>query len=76
MFRCGKLQWLHHRYRIRELREPKGLLGRTDEATVLVRKDAEQRIGAAALAELAALHLGNAKVSALDDGLQRGRSAT
>ncbi|QNI10016.1 glycine betaine ABC transporter substrate-binding protein [Mycobacterium kubicae] len=64
-------QWLHHRYQIRELEEPKGLLGGTDQATVLVRRDAEQRIGTAALTELAALHLGNAKVSELDDRLQR-----
>jgi glycine betaine/proline transport system substrate-binding protein len=63
-------QWLHHRYRIRELDEPKGLLGGTDQATLIVRRDAEQRIGAAALAELAQLHLGNARVSELDDLLQ------
>lgn len=65
-------QWLHHRYRIRELREPKGLLGGRDEATLIVRRAAEERIGAAALTELAALHLGNARVSELDDLLQRG----
>jgi glycine betaine/proline transport system substrate-binding protein len=64
-------QWLHHRYRIRELRDPKGLLGGRDEATLIVRRDAEERIGAAALTELAALHLGNARVSELDDLLQR-----
>jgi glycine betaine/proline transport system substrate-binding protein len=64
-------QWLHHRYRIRELRDPKGLLGGRDEATLIVRRDAEPRIGAAALAALAALHLGNARVSELDDRLQR-----
>ncbi|OBI76312.1 hypothetical protein A9X01_03880 [Mycobacterium asiaticum] len=63
--------WLHHRYRIRELKEPRGLLGGTDATTLIVRKDAEQRIGAAALAELATLHLGNARVSELDDLLQR-----
>ncbi|OBJ82106.1 glycine betaine ABC transporter substrate-binding protein [Mycobacterium asiaticum] len=63
--------WLHHRYRIRELREPRGLLGGTDAATLIVRKDAEGRIGAAALAELATLHLGNSRVSELDDLLQR-----
>jgi glycine betaine/proline transport system substrate-binding protein len=64
-------QWLHHRYRIRELREPRGLLGGRDQATLLVRLDAEERIGAAALDELAKLHLGNARVSELDDLLQR-----
>jgi glycine betaine/proline transport system substrate-binding protein len=64
-------QWLHHRYRIRELREPNGLLGGKDQATLIVRKDAEPRIGGAALGELRELHLGNAKVSELDDRLQR-----
>jgi len=64
-------QWLHHRYRIREVREPKGLLGGTDRATLIIRKDAEQRVGAAALGELRTLHLGNATVSELDDLLQR-----
>jgi glycine betaine/proline transport system substrate-binding protein len=63
-------QWLHHRYRIRELREPKGLLGGKDQATLIVRKDAEERIGTAALAELATLYLGNARVSELDDLIQ------
>lgn len=63
-------QWLHHRYTIRELREPSGLLGGTDEATLIVRKDAEARIGEAALVELSGLQLGNARVSELDDELQ------
>jgi len=63
-------QWLHHRYHIRELRDPKGLLGGQDQATLIVRKDSEPRIGAAALAELEGLHLGNARVSELDDRLQ------
>jgi glycine betaine/proline transport system substrate-binding protein len=60
-------QWLHHRYRIRALDEPKGLLGGRDQATLIVRLDAEALIGEDALAELAALHLGNARVSELDD---------
>lgn len=71
-------QWLHHRYSIRALEEPRGLLGGTDQATLVVRKDAEERIGAAALNELAGLHLGNARVSELDDLLQEqlaGKSA-
>jgi glycine betaine/proline transport system substrate-binding protein len=63
-------QYLHHRYRIRALEEPKGLLGGKDEATLLVRRDAEARIGASTLAELGALHLGNDRVSALDDALR------
>jgi glycine betaine/proline transport system substrate-binding protein len=63
-------QALHNRYKIRALDEPKGLLGGTDKATLIVRRDAEARIGAAALAELARLHLGNDRVSALDDALR------
>lgn len=64
-------QWLHNRYRIRALAEPKGLLGGKDKATLIVRKEAEARIAPAALAALAALHLGNARVSALDDQLRQ-----
>lgn len=63
-------QWLHHRYKIRELIEPKGLLGGQDKATLIVRNDAKALIGEAALSELANLHLGNARVSELDDGLR------
>lgn len=65
--------WLHHRYRIRALDEPKGLLGGRDAATLLVRKDAEAPIGRRALRGLARLHLGNTTVSALDDQLQRSQ---
>jgi glycine betaine/proline transport system substrate-binding protein len=64
-------QWLHHRYRIRELEDPKRLLGGRDHATLIVRKDAIQRIGMAAIGELEGMHLGNARVSELDDLLQR-----
>lgn len=66
-------QWLNHRYKIRALLEPRGLLGGRDEATLIVRKEAEALIGESALAGLARLSLGNAKVSALDDALQRAR---
>ncbi|UOM36675.1 glycine betaine ABC transporter substrate-binding protein [Acuticoccus sp. I52.16.1] len=64
-------QWLNHRYRIRELEEPRGLLGGRDEATLVVRRDAEALIGEPALARLSGLTLGNARVSALDDALRR-----
>jgi glycine betaine/proline transport system substrate-binding protein len=63
-------QALHHRYRIRALDEPRGLLGGRDGATLIVRRDAEARIGEAALAELSRLHIGNSRVSALDDALR------
>jgi glycine betaine/proline transport system substrate-binding protein len=45
-------RWLHNRYRIRELHQPKGLPGGTDQATLLVRREAESRISTSALAEL------------------------
>jgi glycine betaine/proline transport system substrate-binding protein len=64
-------QWLHARYRIRALREPQGLLGGQDQATLLVRKDAVDRIGTAALDDLTMLYLGNDRVSELDDRLHR-----
>lgn len=67
-------QWLHHRYRIRALEDPKGLLGGIDNATLIVRKDAKTRLGGPALAELSALYLGNARVSALDDALHTYRT--
>jgi glycine betaine/proline transport system substrate-binding protein len=63
-------QYLHNRYKIRALDEPLGMLGTRDEATLLVRKDAEAIVGPEALAELSDLHIGNDKVSALDDELR------
>lgn len=59
-------QWLHARHAIRALAEPLGLLGGTDKATLIVRKDALPRIAPAALTALRTLHLGNAAVSRLD----------
>jgi glycine betaine/proline transport system substrate-binding protein len=64
-------QFLHARHQIRALSEPKGLLGGTDRATLIVRRDAEEKVGAAALEELSGLRLGNAKVSELEDRLVR-----
>lgn len=66
-------QWLHHRHLIRALEDPKGLLGGVDNATLIVRKDAKQALGEAALTELSSLYLGNARVSALDDALRTSR---
>jgi glycine betaine/proline transport system substrate-binding protein len=64
-------QALHHRHKIRSLAEPKGLLGGTDQATLIVRRDAEARIGVAALDELSRFTIGNARLSALNDALRR-----
>lgn len=61
-------QYLHNRYRIRPLEEPKGLLGGKDDATLIVRSDAIAKIGPA-IDELSALYLGNDRVSAMDDEL-------
>ncbi|WP_118137963.1 glycine betaine ABC transporter substrate-binding protein [Oceanicella sp. SM1341] len=66
-------QYLHARYRIRALEEPRGLLGGADEATLVIRRDAMARVAPAALEELSRLHLGNARVSALDDALRQRR---
>ncbi|KAJ8138943.1 hypothetical protein OY671_007845, partial [Metschnikowia pulcherrima] len=63
-------QFLHHRHRIRALDEPKGLLGGVDQATSIIRRDAEESIGSECLAALGRFRLGNARVSALDDALQ------
>lgn len=64
-------QYLHARHEIRALAEPKGLLGGTDQATLIIRKDAEEKVGTAALDELSKMNLGNARVSELEDVLVR-----
>lgn len=66
-------QYLHARYKIRELAEPEGLLGGTDQATLIVRRDAEARIDPMAMDALAGLHLGNQRVSELEDRLVRSQ---
>ncbi|GAB2875119.1 glycine betaine ABC transporter substrate-binding protein [Microbulbifer echini] len=63
-------QFLHHRFQIRALEEPEGLLGGTDKATLLTRKSSEMFIGEKALKALKQLYLGNERVSELDDLLQ------
>jgi len=64
-------QFLHNRYKIRALTEPKGLLGTQDEATLIIRKDAKPKICEAALDELSQLYIGNQKLSALEDRLRQ-----
>lgn len=66
---------LHLHHRIRRLQDPLMALGATDNATVLVRRESEQLVGAAALDDLAGLYLGNALVAELDDKIRR-RSST
>ena len=62
-------QYLHNRYEIRALSEPRGLLGGQDQATLIVRKDVVEKIDPNALIVLSNLYLGNARVSQLDDEL-------
>ncbi|WP_397452361.1 glycine betaine ABC transporter substrate-binding protein [Pseudomonas sp. NA-150] len=64
-------QYLHHRYRIRALQEPMGLLGGADDATLLIRRDAEPRLSAQTLAILADLHLGNSVVTRIDHAIRK-----
>nr|WP_320136102.1 glycine betaine ABC transporter substrate-binding protein [uncultured Amphritea sp.] len=64
-------QFLHNRYTIRALKEPMGLLGGKDEATLIVRKDARERIGAEAMQALSHIYIGNKKLSALEDELRQ-----
>ncbi|MEO0322449.1 MAG: glycine betaine ABC transporter substrate-binding protein [Myxococcota bacterium] len=66
-------QFLHHRHTIRALREPRGLLGQRDEATLVVRKDAFDALGESALEELRRLTIGNERLSRLEDELRRSR---
>jgi len=68
-------QYLHEQYSIRELKDPKGLLGGTDDATLIVRKEALGALPTAALTELRQLTLGNAETSRLDFMLSRGTAS-
>ncbi|MEO0486108.1 MAG: glycine betaine ABC transporter substrate-binding protein [Pseudomonadota bacterium] len=64
-------QWLHTEAKLRELRDPKGLLGGQDDATLVLRKDAAHKISAAGLSFLRKVTLGNAVVSELDQAICR-----
>lgn len=59
-------QYLHHRYVIRELTEPLGLLRGRDAATLVLRREAAGLLPEATLGWLRRLHLGNAAVAELD----------
>ena len=59
-------QFLHHRYTIRALEEPKGLLGGQDEATLIVSRSVIGDFEPPLLAELKALSPGNDAISELD----------
>lgn len=59
-------QFLHARHRIRELREPRGLLRGRDRATLIAHKDFMRQLAPDLVETLALLHLGNEVVSQLD----------
>ncbi|WP_026970821.1 glycine betaine ABC transporter substrate-binding protein [Aliagarivorans marinus] len=61
-----KPQFLHHKYRIRELTEPKGLLGIVDRAVLLMRESQASRFSDAQLKTLDALRFDNEIIAMLD----------
>lgn len=61
-----KPQFLHHQFKIRELIEPKGLLGIVDRAVLLLREDRSKQFSEAQLAQLDALRFSNEIIAALD----------
>lgn len=69
-------QFLHHRYRIRELKDPRGLLGNVDRAVLLAREDRLALLTRAEIQVLDNIRLSNPIVAELDDAFNRGeRSA-
>lgn len=64
-------QYLHHRHRIRALHEPKHLLGGVDEATLIIRREAEALIHPGTLQTLAKLQLDNDVVTMLDHRIRK-----
>lgn len=59
-------QYLHARHKIRALKEPKGLLGGVDSAHPLLLKSSRTKLPDSAYESLAAFHMGNELLSALD----------
>ena len=59
-------QFLHYRYQIRELKEPKGLLGIVDRAVLLLREDKKALFSPEQLAKLDSLRFSNQIISELD----------
>ena len=61
-----KPQFLHYRYNIRELGDPKGLLGTVDEAVLLLRQDKEPLFTQEELQTLDSLRFSNDVIAELD----------
>ncbi|NVZ60747.1 glycine betaine ABC transporter substrate-binding protein [Pseudomonas gingeri] len=64
-------QFLHHRHRIRDLKDPKGLLGEIDKAVLLARTDRLDIFTDAELDVLDNIRLSNAIVAELDYAINR-----
>lgn len=67
-------QALHRRFGLRHLRDPKAILGATDNATVLVLRESENLIGSDVLSDLAELYIGNPEMEVLDERVRRRKS--
>lgn len=65
-------QWLHTEIELRELRDPLGLLGGQDAATLVIRNEAMSKVNEKGLAFLNRISLGNHVVSKLDQMICRG----
>lgn len=61
-----KPQFLHYKYNIREIEDPKGLLGIVDRAVLLLREDRAKQFTKAQLAQLDNLRFSNEIIAELD----------
>ncbi|KAB2826054.1 glycine betaine ABC transporter substrate-binding protein [Aliivibrio finisterrensis] len=66
-----KPQFLHHKYNIREISEPKGLLGIIDRAVLLLRQDKSINFTQEQIKTLDALKFSNEIIAALDYQVSR-----
>jgi len=66
-----KPQFLHYRHNIRELREPKGLLGIVDRAVLLLREDKKSLFTKEELQTLDSLRFSNELIAELDHQVSR-----
>ncbi|WP_218419841.1 glycine betaine ABC transporter substrate-binding protein [Alteromonas lipotrueae] len=66
-----KPQFLHFKHKIREIKDPKGLLGVVDRAVLLIRDDKKQLLTKAQLNKLNALRFNNDVIAELDYHVSR-----